>query len=193
MQKRGFKLYWKLFTATFLLSAFTFGGGYVIVPLMKGRFVDDLHWLAEQEMLDLTAIAQSAPGPIAVNASILVGWRVAGPLGSAVAILGTVLPPLIILSVLSLFYAAFRSNRVVAALLKGMQAGVAAVIASVVCDMAGNILKEKKLLPDLIMAAAFLATWFFGVNVAWIILVCALTGIIYTFRHNRRGGEEAQT
>ena len=81
----------------------------------------------------------------------------------------------------------------VAALLKGMQAGVAAVIASVVCDMAGNILKEKKLLPDLIMAAAFLATWFFGVNVAWIILVCALTGIIYTFRHNRRGGEGAQT
>lgn len=193
MQKRGFKLYWKLFTATFLLSAFTFGGGYVIVPLMKGRFVDDLHWLEEQEMLDLTAIAQSAPGPIAVNASILVGWRVAGPLGSAVAILGTVLPPLIILSVLSLFYAAFRSNRVVAALLKGMQAGVAAVIASVVCDMAGNILKEKKLLPDLIMAAAFLSTWFFGINVAWIILVCALTGIIYTFRHNRRGGEEAQT
>ena len=193
MQKRGFKLYWKLFTATFLLSAFTFGGGYVIVPLMKGRFVDDLHWLEEQEMLDLTAIAQSAPGPIAVNASILGGWRVAGPLGSAVAILGTVLPPLIILSVLSLFYAAFRSNRVVAALLKGMQAGVAAVIASVVCDMAGNILKEKKLLPDLIMAAAFLATWFFGVNVAWIILVCALTGIIYTFRHNRRGGEGAQT
>ncbi len=193
MQKRGFKLYWKLFTATFLLSAFTFGGGYVIVPLMKGRFVDDLHWLEEQEMLDLTAIAQSAPGPIAVNASILVGWRVAGPLGSAVAILGTVLPPLIILSVLSLFYAAFRSNRVVAALLKGMQAGVAAVIASVVCDMAGNILKEKKLLPDLIMAAAFLATWFFGVNVAWIILVCALTGIIYTFRHDRRGGEGAQT
>ncbi|MTQ95262.1 chromate transporter [Pseudoflavonifractor sp. BIOML-A6] len=193
MQKRGFKLYWKLFTATFLLSAFTFGGGYVIVPLMKGRFVDDLHWLEEQEMLDLTAIAQSAPGPIAVNASILVGWRVAGPLGSAVAILGTVLPPLIILSLLSLFYAAFRSNRVVAALLKGMQAGVAAVIASVVCDMAGNILKEKKLLPDLIMAAAFLATWFFGVNVAWIILVCALTGIIYTFRHNRRGGEGAQT
>ena len=187
MQKRGLKLYWKLFTATFLLSAFTFGGGYVIVPLMKGRFVDDLHWLEEQEMLDLTAIAQSAPGPIAVNASILVGWRVAGPLGSAVAILGTVLPPLVILSVLSLFYAAFRANRVVAAVLKGMQAGVAAVIASVVCDMAGNIFKEKKLLPDLIMAAAFLATWFFGVNVAWIILVCALAGILYTLWRKKRG------
>ena len=185
--------YWKLFSSTFYLSAFTFGGGFVIIPLMKKKFVDNLHWIEEEEMLDLTAIAQSSPGAIAVNASILVGWRVAGPLGSAVAILGTVLPPLIILSVLSLFYAAFRSNRVVAALLKGMQAGVAAVIASVVCDMAGNILKEKKLLPDLIMAAAFLATWFFGVNVAWIILVCALTGIIYTFRHNRRGGEEAQT
>ena len=192
-QPKGWKFYWKLFSSTFFLSAFTFGGGYVIIPLMRKKFVDELHWIGEQEMIDITAIAQSSPGAIAVNASILVGWRVAGPLGSAVAILGTVLPPLIILSVLSLFYAAFRSNRVVAALLKGMQAGVAAVIASVVCDMAGNILKEKKLLPDLIMAAAFLATWFFGVNVAWIILVCALTGIIYTFRHNRRGGEEAQT
>ena len=74
--KRTAALYWKLFTATFLLSAFTFGGGYVIVPLMKGRFVDDLGWLEEGEMLDLTAIAQSAPGPIAVNAAILVGCRV---------------------------------------------------------------------------------------------------------------------
>lgn len=190
MQKRGPKLYWKLFTATFTLSAFTFGGGYVIVPLMKGRFVDDLKWLEEQEMLDLTAIAQSAPGPIAVNASILVGWRVAGPLGAALAILGTVLPPLVILSVLSLFYDAFRANRVVAAVLKGMQAGVAAVIASVVCDMAGNILKKKQLLPDLIMAAAFLATWFFGVNVAWIILVCALAGILYTLWQKKRGEGE---
>ena len=186
------KLCWKLFTATFLLSAFTFGGGYVIVPLMKGRFVDDLHWLDEQEMLDLTAIAQSAPGPIAVNAAILLGWRVAGPLGSAVAILGTVLPPLVILSVLALFYAAFRSNRVVAAVLKGMQAGVAAVIASVVCGMAGNILKEKQLLPDLIMAAAFLSTWFLGVNVAYIILASALTGVLCTlWRQRHRGGDRA--
>lgn len=70
--------YWKLFSSTFYLSAFTFGGGFVIIPLMKKKFVDNLHWIEEEEMLDLTAIAQSSPGAIAVNASILVGYRVAG-------------------------------------------------------------------------------------------------------------------
>lgn len=188
MKKPSLKTYWTLFTSTFLLSAFTFGGGYIIVPLMKQKFVDGLHWLEEREMLDLTAIAQSAPGPIAVNASILVGWRVGGLPGAGVAIFGTVLPPLIILSVLSLFYAAFKANRFVAALLKGMQAGVAAVIASVVVDMAGNILRAKDWLSDLIMAAAFLCTWFFGVNVIWIILACGVLGVAATLLRARKGG-----
>lgn len=179
----------KLFTSTFYLSAFTFGGGYVIVPLMRRRFVDDLHWIEEREMLDLTAIAQSAPGPIAVNAAILLGWRVAGPLGALVSILGTVLPPFLILSVVSLFYAAFRSNPVVAALLKGMQAGVAAVIASVVVDMAGDILKQKRVLPTLIMAAAFLVTLLCDINVVWIILTCAVVGIVAAFWRQLHTGE----
>lgn len=180
----------KLFTSTFYLSAFTFGGGYVIVPLMRRRFVDDLHWIEEREMLDLTAIAQSAPGPIAVNAAILLGWRVAGLLGAAVSILGTVLPPFLILSVVSLFYAAFRSNPIVAALLKGMQAGVAAVIASVVVDMAGDIFCQKRLLPTLIMAAAFLVTLFCDINVVWIILACAVIGIVAAFRQQAKGEKE---
>ena len=76
--KKSPALYCKLFTSTFYLSAFTFGGGYVIIPLMKKKFADDLHWIEEKEMLDLTAIAQSAPGPIAVNAAILIGYRIAG-------------------------------------------------------------------------------------------------------------------
>ena len=79
------------------------------------------HWLEEDEMLDLTAIAQSSPGPIAVNAAIIIGYRLAGMLGALVAIAGTVLPPLIILSVISLFYQAFRANQVVANVLRGMQ------------------------------------------------------------------------
>ena len=86
-----------LFREVFLISAFTFGGGFVIVTLMKRRFVDELHWLDEQELLDFTAIAQSSPGPIAVNAAILVGSRLGGWRGTLAAILGTVLPPLIIL------------------------------------------------------------------------------------------------
>ena len=187
------KKLWKLSTATFTLSLFTFGGGYVIVPLMKKRFVDQLGWLEEEEMLDLTAIAQSAPGPIAVNASILLGYRVAGLAGAAVAILGTVLPPLIILSVLSLFYSAFKSNPVVAAVLRGMQAGVAAVIASVVVDMAGNILRQRDWLSTVIMVISFAVTWFLGVNVIWIILACAAIGILATLLRLRRAtGEEGQ-
>ena len=77
----------------FLYSAFTFGGGYVIVPLLKKKFVDDLKWIEEEEMLDLTAISQSSPGAMAVNTSMLIGYRVAGTAGALVTILGTVLPP----------------------------------------------------------------------------------------------------
>lgn len=192
--KHPVQIYWKLFSSTFLLSAFTFGGGYVIVPLMKKRFVDDLGWLEEQEMLDLTAIAQSAPGPIAVNASILVGYRVAGAPGAALTILGTVLPPFLILSAVSLFYEAFRSNRIVAALLRGMQAGVAAVICSVVVDMAGSVLKEKKVLSDFLMAAVFLVTLLLPkLNVIWIILACAGLGVaaaLWGARRNREAGKK---
>ena len=76
--KKDKRFYWNLFFSTFTLSAFTFGGGYVIVPLMQKRFVKDLKWIDEDEMLDLVAIGQSAPGPIAINTSILVGYRMAG-------------------------------------------------------------------------------------------------------------------
>ena len=168
---------WRLFLTTFYISAFTFGGGYVIVTFMKRKFVDELHWLEEKEMLDYTALAQSSPGVIAVNASILVGWKVAGFAGMLVAILGTILPPMIILSVISLFYAAFITNPWVATLLKGMQAGVAAVILSVACDLGANVLKEKSALSVVIMVAAFIADFVFGVNVIYLILAAALIGI----------------
>ena len=128
---RGRKLL-RLFLSTLYISSFTFGGGFVIVTFMKKKFVDELHWIDEQEMLDMTAIAQSSPGAIAVNAAILVGWRVAGFIGMLVAVLGTVIPPMVILSVISLFYSAFASNEYVALVLKGMQAGVAAVLSACV-------------------------------------------------------------
>ena len=91
----------KLFFSMLYISAFTFGGGFVIITFMKRKFVDELGWIDEQEMLDLTALAQSSPGAIAVNAAILVGWRVGGFLGMVTAVIGTVLPPITILSVIS--------------------------------------------------------------------------------------------
>ena len=99
--------YKKLFFSTFKLSACTFGGGFVIIPLMRKKFVEELGWIQEDEMMDLAAIAQSSPGAIAVNASILVGYHVAGIPGAMLTVLGTVLPPLIIISIISTFYQAF--------------------------------------------------------------------------------------
>lgn len=137
------KILWKIFLSTLYLSAFTFGGGYVIVTLMKKKFVDEYHWIGEDEMLDLVAIAQSSPGAIAVNGAIVVGYKLLGIPGALVAILGTILPPFVIIAAISVCYNVFRSNFFVAQMLSGMQAGVGAVIASVTYDMGAPIVKEK--------------------------------------------------
>ena len=141
-------------------------------------------------MLDLAALAQSSPGAIAVNAAILVGWRVCGALGMAVAVVGTILPPMIILSVISLFYAAFATNPYVALVLRGMQAGVAAVILDVVCSLGAGVVKERSALSIVLMIAAFLATFVLDVNVVYIILAAALVGVgkILVLRRAKKEG-----
>ena len=156
----------KLFFSCLYLSTFTFGGGYVIVTLMKKKFVDELHWMDdyhwidENEMLDLVAIAQSSPGPIAVNGAIVVGYKLAGILGAMTAILGTIIPPFLIISVISVGYHSFRDSYIISQILEGMQAGVGAVIASVVYEM-----------------------------VVYIIIACGMIGVIRTFL-SKKGGEK---
>ena len=176
------KKYLKLFTSTFQLSACTFGGGFVIIPLMRKKFVEDLGWIEEQEMMDLTAIAQSSPGAIAVNASILVGYHVAGIPGALLTVLGTVLPPLIIISVISFFYQQFRDNVIVNMAMTGMLAGVAAVICDVVINMAKSILEQKRVIPVLVLVGSFVAVRFFDVNIMVVILVCGMIGAWETWR-----------
>ena len=141
MREKG-KVLRKLFFSTLYLSAFTFGGGYVIVTLMKEKFVDQLHWIEEDEMLDLIAIAQSAPGAIAVNGAIVVGYKLAGLIG--------------------------------------------AVIASVVWDMGGSVVKQKDAASIVIMLAAFVAVCVFRVNVVYIILVCIGLGVLRTLLARRK-------
>ncbi len=177
--------YRTLFLSVFQLSACTFGGGFVIIPLMRRKFVEELGWIGEQEMLDLTAIAQSSPGAIAVNASILVGYRVAGLPGALLTVLGTVLPPLIIISVISLFYAAFRDNVFVNMAMTGMLAGVAAVICDVVINMGWSVLKLKRALPVAVMAGAFVAVYFVKVNIILVILVCGFIGGLDSWRREK--------
>ena len=179
----------KLFFSMLYISAFTFGGGFVIITFMKWKFVDELGWIDEQEMLDLTALAQSSPGAIAVNAAILVGWRVGGFLGMVTAVIGTVLPPITILSIISLFYAAFAANPYVALVLKGMQAGVAAVILDVVWGLGANVVKIRSSIHMVVMAAAFIATFVYGVNVIYIILAAGLLGVVLAMLQRKKGGE----
>lgn len=154
------------------------GGGFVIVSLMKKRYVEELKWLEEDEMLDVTAITQSAPGPLPVNASVIIGYRMAGVVGSLVAILGTILPPMIIISVISLFYEQFRTNPYIATALQVMRAGVAAVIFDVVINLAKNVFKTKRALYIAMMFAAFIATYLLDVSAMLIILTCLGIGLI---------------
>jgi len=166
-------IYRKLFWSTFQISAFTFGGGFVIIALMKKKFVEHFKWIEEEEMLDLTAIAQSTPGAIAVNASILVGYRVAGLRGALMTVLGTILPPMIVASIISVFYAQFRDSAIVSMIMAGMLAAVAAIIFDVVFSMAGGIFKQKRTLPVVIMFGAFAAAFFAGVNIMLIYWLAA--------------------
>ena len=152
----------KLFFSTLYLSTFTFGGGYVIVSLMKNKFVDELHWIDETEMMDLISIAQSSPGAVAVNGAIVVGYKLCGLAGAGLAILGAIIPPFVIISVISGFYTLFQSNPVIQSLLTGMRAGVGAVIVSVVWDMGFGVVKGKQFLPIVIMISAFIANYYFN-------------------------------
>ena len=176
-RKVDLKLLWKLFLSTLYLSAFTFGGGYVIVTLMKSKFVDEYKWITEKEMLNITAIAQSAPGAIAVNAAIVVGFRLAGFIGVLVAVLGTIIPPFIIISLISLFYEVFRQNQMITLLLAGMEAGVAAVVVAVSFEMALGVVKDKDTILTIMMVVAFIANAVFNVSVIIIILISVLIGI----------------
>lgn len=173
--------YRTLFLATLKLSACTFGGGFVIIPLMRKKFVEQLGWIDEQEMLDLAAIAQSSPGAIAVNASILVGYHVAGAVGALITVLGTVLPPLVIISVISLFYQAFRDSAIVSMAMAGMLCGVAAVICDVVINMSRTILRQRRILPLAVLLGSFVAVRFFDVNVVIVILICGAVGALETW------------
>lgn len=182
---KGAATLWKLFYSTFVISSFTFGGGYVIVNFMKRKYVDELRWISEQEMMDYIALAQSSPGPIAVNASILVGWHVAGFPGMLVAVLGTALPPLIILSIISFIYSKFVGNPYVALVMRGMKAGVAAVILDVVFTMARHVLKMKSWVHTAVMVLAFFAAFFLKINVVYIILGAAAVGLALALLERR--------
>lgn len=189
--ERTIGLYGKLFKSTFYLSAFTFGGGYVIVPLMRKKFVEEYQWIEEQEMMDLIALAQSSPGAMAVNASILIGYRMGGVLGALVTVIGTVLPPFLIITIVSKFYEVFQTNWFVKTLLIGMRSGVAAVIVDVILKMGLAVIKEKKALSVVVMIGAFIASYIFHISIAICLVVCAIIGVFSYYYYQQKERKEA--
>ena len=177
LQKKNLEQLWILFKSMFLLSACTFGGGFVIVSLIKKKFVEELKWLEEDEMLDITAITQSSPGPLPVNASVIIGYRMQGIPGSLAAVLGTILPPMFVISLICVFYTEFRQNLYIAAALQVMRAGVAAVILDVTWNLAKNVWNSHSVFYTSLMALSFCGAYFFGVSAMIIILICLVIGI----------------
>ncbi len=177
-----------LFLNMLYISACTFGGGFVIVSIMKKKFVDELKWMTEEEMLDIIAISQSCPGAIAVNAAIMTGRNLCGAAGVVFAVLGTIIPPVAIIMLISLFYNAFAANRIVTAVLFAMQAGVAAVVIDVAISLLIKELKKKQIFSNALMAVAFVLVFFFKINVILVILGGALAGAVFALA-TRKGGK----
>lgn len=171
--------YRKLFQSTFLISAFTVGGGFVIIPLLRAKYVDEYGWLTDKDTLNLVSIAQSMPGVVAVNASIILGYRMAGLRGALTALAATILPPLITLSIISCAYDWFASNPYVRYALKGMQCGATALTVNVAIDLLQKQLRKKLLFPLAIIAATFIANFIFDINLMLLILIDGILGLLF--------------
>lgn len=177
-----------LFYINLFISTFTFGGGYVVVPMIRKYFVQKKRLFDEEALMDMAAVAQSTPGAIAVNLSALSGYRTAGAAGAVVSCIAAVTPPLVILSIVSAFYVEFSQNQTVAAVLLGMQAGAAALIVDLTADMCMMIAKRKSWLLTLMIPAAFVANFMLHVNVAVILLTGCAVCVAWLY-WNQRGGE----
>ncbi len=173
--KTDAKFFWQLFKSTFIVSMFTVGGGYVIIPLLKAKYVDEYHWISEEETLNMVAIAQSTPGVMAVNTAIMLGYRMAGVLGALTGMFATILPPLIIITIVATFYDFVAQNEQVKLVLKGMQCGATALLLNVAIDLLQKQFSKKLFLPLAIIFGTFIANIFFDVN---IMLLVAIDGAI---------------
>lgn len=160
-----------LFFTHFFISAFTFGGGYVVIPMIRKYFVQKKHYFTEEELLDLSAIAQSCPGAIAVNLAVLTGYKTASFQGALLSMIASVLPPFIILSIIYFWYAGFRDNPFIAFIFWVLSIFVSAYIFDFVLDMAKTIQKEKSYLLYFLAFLAFLCS-ILRMNIIIFLLSC---------------------
>ena len=173
------KFLWQLFWETLRISTFTIGGGFIIVAFLQERFVEELHWLTEDEMLNLVSIAQSSPGPVAINTSVLVGYKLAGLKGTFFSVLGTTLPPLVIITVIAYCYKWIADSQALQAFFYGARYAEAALILNVTVTMVTTVFKSSKyvgLAMGILASSIMLAV---SNSVIYLVAVFALVGLIF--------------
>lgn len=176
--------WWRLFKAFFKIGAFTFGGGYAMIPLIHREVVEAQGWISDEDMVDLLAISESTPGPLAVNAATFIGYKVAGVGGAAFATLGVALPSVLIISLIAQFYDSFRQNRYVAYAFEGIRVGVVVLIVNAVLKLSKSSIVDAFCVA--LMAVAFIVAVVTNVNVILILLCGGLCGLVYqTLRAKR--------
>ena len=176
----------ELFTTFFKIGLFTFGGGYAMIPLIEREVIEKKRWIEKRDFLDMLVLAQSTPGPIAVNTSVFVGYKVAGTPGAVMATLGTVLPSFIVILLLALFFAEVRDNRYVDAAFRAMRP---AVVALIVAPLLG-LVKGMKWYLMALSAAVAMAVWYFGFSPAYLIGISLVVGVVIAVVNGRKGAEE---
>ena len=173
--KEKLKKAFQLFITFIKIGAFTFGGGYAMVPLIQRETVEKKKWINDDDILEIVAIAESTPGPIAVNSATFVGYKTAGVLGAAAATIGVVLPSFTIIYFISFVIDKFENNTAVKYAFSGIRAGVLALIIKALWTMSKK--KKKNIISFIITAFAFIFAAL-NINVIYIILACAVTGIV---------------
>ena len=170
------KTLWQVFASFFKIGAFTFGGGYAMIPLIQNEAVEKRGWVTDDDILEVIAIAESTPGPIAINSATFVGYRAAGVLGSACATLGVVLPSFVIILLISFVLKQFQDIRAVQYAFQGIRAGVLALL----CKSLWTMYKKspKGWAGYVLMGAAFVLTAIFDINVIFVIIGCAVFGLV---------------
>lgn len=167
---------WRLFAAFFRIGAFTFGGGIAMIPLIQKEAVENYKWVTDDDVMEILAIAESTPGPIAINAATFVGYRACGVWGSVFATLGVVLPSFLLILVLSFVLQQFQALQVVQFAFRGIRAGVLALLIKSLWTMYKK--SPKGGFAYVAMGAAFILTAVLNVNVIFVIIGCGIFGLL---------------
>ena len=181
----------KLFIETLRISAFTLGGGFVIIGFLQDRFVNELHWLETEEMLNYVSIAQSSPGPIAINTAVLIGYKLAGLKGALTTVLGTSIPPLLIITIIAYFFDYVQGNPWFESFFYGARFAVAAIILNVTINTAKAIKKTSGYLGLALGTLAAFAIVLYSKSVVYIIACGALIGWLFFRPRAEEIGREA--